>query len=229
MNNKLKIDYLLTRTKRKTIAIYIRNGGVEVRAPLKTPKRELDKFVASKEKWIRDRLAESMKISEQKEAFELNYGDLLLYRGNKYPIAEKIGNRLGFDNTRFYMPPGLLPMQIKAVCIKIYRLLAKRDLINKTLDYAKQMSVMPSNVKINRAKTRWGSCSAKKSINYSWRLIMADDDVIEYVVVHELAHLTEMNHSKKFWRIVEGILPDYRTRQKRLKDLQKKLSAENWG
>ncbi|MDR2568929.1 MAG: M48 family metallopeptidase, partial [Oscillospiraceae bacterium] len=74
----------------------------------------------------------------------------------------------------------------------------------------------------------WGSCSAKKSLNFSWRLIMADEDVIDYVVVHELAHLIEMNHSVRFWAVVERVLPDYRERQKWLRELQRKLNVEDW-
>jgi len=116
------------------------------------------------------------------------------------------------------MPPGLSPDEIKAACIQIYRILAKRDLTNRVFDFAKQMSVMPTVVKINSVKTRWGSCSSKKSLNFSWRLIMADDDVIDYVVVHELAHIIEMNHSQKFWAIVENILPDYQ-RQSRVENV----------
>ena len=222
------MDYTLTRSKRKTIALYVRNGRVEVRAPLKMPKCDIDKFVASKEKWITDRLTKSRERLEQRETFTLNYDDTVLYRGKQYPIAAKTGNRVGFDDTVFYMPPDLTSEQIKSACVQIYRMLAKKDLTNKILDFAKQMSVMPVAVKINGATSRWGSCSGKKSINFSWRLIMADDDVIDYVVVHELAHLTEMNHSKKFWAIVEKILPDYKARQKQLKELQKKLSKENW-
>lgn len=107
-------------------------------------------------------------------------------------------------------------------------MLAKRDLTNIVFDFAKQMNVMPSAIKINGAKTRWGSCSSKKSLNFSSRLVMAKDDVVDYVVIHELAHITEMNHSSRFWAIVEGILPDYKERQARLKALQKKLSLEDW-
>jgi predicted metal-dependent hydrolase len=208
--------------------LYIRNGGVEVRAPLKVPKRDIDKFVASKEKWITDKLAQSNEQAAQRENFSLDYGDFVTYRGKEYPITAKTGNRLGFDDERFYMPSDLSPEQIKAACVQIYRLLAKRDLTNKVLDFAKQMGVMPTAVKINGAKTRWGSCSSRKSLNFSWRLIMADDDVVDYVVVHELSHLTEMNHSQKFWAIVENTLPDYRERKAKLKLLQKRLSLEDW-
>jgi predicted metal-dependent hydrolase len=67
-----------------------------------------------------------------------------------------------------------------------------------------------------------------KSLNFSWRLVMADDAAIDYVVVHELAHITEMNHSPEFWAIVAGVLPDYKERRRRLKLLQLRLNSEDW-
>jgi len=201
---------------------------MEVRAPLRMPKREIDGFVKSKEKWIRTKLAKSRQQAEEREAFFLDYGGTVFYRGREYQIAAREGNRAGFDGSEFFVPPGLAPEQIKANCIKIYRMLAKRDLDTRTLAFAALMGVNPSAVRINNAKTRWGSCSTKKNINFSWRLIMADDDVIDYVVVHELAHLTEMNHSPRFWAVVERVLPDFNARRKRLHELQKRLAAENW-
>ena len=228
MNVYMPIEYILTRSKRKTVALYIRNGGVEVRAPLKMPVADIDKFVASKEKWIQTKLAQSTERAEQRENFTLAYGDTVTYRGRPYPIIVKDGGQIGFDDERFYLPPDLTPEQVKHACVQIYRMLAKRDLTDKVLSFAKQMNVMPISVKINGATTRWGSCSNKKSLNFSWRLIMADDDVIDYVVVHELAHITEMNHSARFWAIVSGILPDYKERQNRLKALQKVLRVQEW-
>jgi predicted metal-dependent hydrolase len=107
-------------------------------------------------------------------------------------------------------------------------LLAKQDIPEKVQKYAAQVGVEPVGIKINGAKSRWGSCSAKKSLNFSWRLMMADDEVIDYVVVHELAHIKEMNHSPAFWAIVSSVLPDYKQRQTKLKALHKKLSEEDW-
>jgi len=126
------------------------------------------------------------------------------------------------------MPPGLTPEQIRKTCVQTYRKLARTDLTQKTLALAKDMGVMPSAIKINSARTRWGSCSKNKNINYSWRLIMADDYVIDYIIVHELAHLTEMNHSTRFWEIVERFMPDYQARKLRLKEFDKKLQGEDW-
>ena len=222
------MEYTLKRSNRKTTAVYVRDGSVEVRAPLKMPKRDIDRFVASKEKWIADKLAITIERVAQREKFTLDYGSQIAYSGKRYPIEAKEGNRIGFDDERFYMPPDLAPEQIKAAVMQIYRLLAKRDLTNRTITLARKMSVSPSAIKITDARTRWGSCSGKKSINYSWRLVMADEDIIEYIIVHELAHLTELNHSGRFWKIVESVLPDYPERQARLKDWQSKLAFEDW-
>ena len=219
------MEYTLIRSKRKTITIYVRDGNVEVRAPLKTPKYEIDQFVASKEKWIKSRLAASSERLAQRKNFSLDYGDCVTYRSKQYPIVAKEGKRVGFDEERFYMPPE----QIKAACVQIYRSLAKRDLTPKVLDFAKQMQVTPVAVKINGANFRWGSCSTKKSLNFSWRLIRAEDSIIDYVVVHELAHIIEMNHSERFWAIVDSVLPDFRERKAKLRMLQQIDSAEDWG
>jgi len=224
----MNINYTLNRSKRKSVGIYVNCEGIEVRAPLKMPKADIDRFVASKEKWIFEKLELISERMEKRDNFILNYGDTIIYRNQKYIISGREGNRMGFDNTSFYMPKDLNNEEIKYTCVEIYRRLAKRDLTKKVLDFAKIMGVSPSAVKISNAKTRWGSCSGKNSLNFSWRLIMADDDLIDYVVVHELAHIKELNHSERFWAIVEGILPDYRERKKRLKLLQNKIIDEDW-
>jgi len=221
-------DYTLTRSRRRTAAIHIKNGVVEVRAPLNMPKRDIDKFVASKEKWITERLAQSQSYAQQRAAFTLNYGDAATFRGIEYPLTAKPGKRAGFDGESFYLPPDLPPELVKSTVVQIYRRLAKPHLTGRVEHFAGLMNASPAAVRINGAKTRWGSCSAKKSLNFSWLLVMADDALIDYVVVHELAHMTEMNHSARFWAIVAEVLPDYKERQKRLKELQRRLNAENW-
>ena len=222
------IEYILTRSRRKTIAIYVRGGKVEVRAPLLMPKWEIDSFVILKEARIRESLAREAEISNYKAAFTMDYGSMISWRGKEYPIVSRSGVKTGFDGTVFYMPPGLAPAQIKAACVQIYRRLALTYFTNRAGYYSEKMGVVPQSIKVNGAKTRWGSCSSKKSINFSWRLALADDDVIDYVIVHELAHLVEMNHSPRFWVIVADILPGYAICQAKLKVLQARLALENW-
>jgi len=223
------IDYILKRSPRKTIGIYIKNGHVEVRAPLQGTKPEIDRFVQSKEDWITKNLAKQKSQIKHRDSFEINYGSTILWRGKPYPITEKNGTRAGFDSEVFYMPPGLTPEQIKATCIQIYRRLAHTHFTNRAAYYSAQMGLVPHTIKINSAKSRWGSCSTRKNINFSWRLAMACDHVIDYVVVHELAHLAEMNHSPKFWAIVKSVLPDYGERKMDLNDLHQQLANEDWG
>lgn len=92
------------------------------------------------------------------------------------------------------------------------------EYIPSRVDYfASIMGVTPANVSINRAKTRFGSCNSKKRLNFSCNVMRYPIEAIDYVIVHELAHIKELNHSKRFWGIVESILPDYKERQKILK------------
>ncbi|MDK2962182.1 MAG: hypothetical protein PWP20_1308 [Eubacteriaceae bacterium] len=90
------------------------------------------------------------------------------------------------------------------------------------------MGVFPQKLKINKARTRWGSCSSAGNLNFSWYLIMAEESAIDYVVVHELAHLIKMNHSKEFWEIVKTYCPDYEQAKDKLKTLQKTLAIQDW-
>jgi len=168
------MEYILIRTNRKTVAIYIRPGGlVEVRAPQRCPKRDIERFLASKAKWI-----------EEKRA-------LMLTRERHRPE-----------------PDAALEASLRAR--------AKIVLPQRVAYFADLMGVAPAQIKITGARTRWGSCSAKGNLNFSWRLMLAGGPEIDYVVVHELAHLREMNHSPRFWAVVEAALPDYRERKKSL-------------
>ena len=90
---------------------------------------------------------------------------------------------------------------------------AKRVLPLMVQKYAPVMGVRPASVRITSAEKRWGSCSAKGNICFSWRLMRMETDFIEYVVVHELAHLVELNHSPRFWAVVRSVLPDYTHRR----------------
>lgn len=95
---------------------------------------------------------------------------------------------------------------------------AKRIFPERTAYFAKRMGVDYGRITIREQKTRWGSCSSKGNLNFNWRLVLLDPELLDYVVVHELAHRREMNHSVAFWKVVEAELPDYRERRRRLKE-----------
>lgn len=85
--------------------------------------------------------------------------------------------------------------------------------------YARKMGISYGRITIREQKTRWGSCSSKGNLNFNWKLTLMPMEILDYVVVHELAHRREMNHSKDFWKIVEQVLPDYQERRKQLREL----------
>jgi predicted metal-dependent hydrolase len=100
---------------------------------------------------------------------------------------------------------------------------ARKYIPDRVAHFVTIMGVSPISVRITSARTRWGSCSSKRRINFSWRLMLAEEDTIDYVIIHELAHLIQLNHSKAFWTIVEKYAPDYKVQRKKLRELGKKL------
>ena len=99
-----------------------------------------------------------------------------------------------------------------------YRKEARRRITERAAYFAEKMGVDYGRIAIKAAKTRWGSCSAQGNLNFHWKLILMPPAILDYVVVHELAHRIEMNHSPRFWAQVERILPDYRERRRWLKE-----------
>ena len=223
--------YTITRSNRKTIAIKInKDSSLEVKAPVNLPKDKIDAFVNSKEKWIAKHSERIFNNYFLKKQFELNFGDFVLLRGQNNQIKSFNGKTAIYNSYKkiFFIPETAEKNQIKAIVIELYKKIAHNH-INKRVNYFKnKMDVKPIKIGITSAKTRWGSCSGKNSVNFSWKLIMADDKTIDYVIIHELAHIKQHNHSKKFWNIVESIMPDYSEQKKKLKILGEKLNKENW-
>lgn len=220
-------NYTLIRSKRKTICIQInREAEVIVRAPKRVPAATIEQFLREKEVWITGKRAEMLRLKQSREDFDIQPGDSILYLGRPYAVKFHSGKKALFDGNCFLIPQDA--GSIKAELIACYRQLALRYLCERTEWFAQKMGVSPASVSITAAKTRWGSCSSKGRIHFSFLLIMAPPDAVDYVVVHELAHLLEMNHSARFWSVVAGTLPDYAQRRQSLTKLQAILAAQNW-
>ena len=225
----MNINYTLMRSKRKTLAIHITQAAtVEVRAPLRVSIKDIEAFVQSKQLWIEQHTFEQQHRLECKNNFMLQFGSMLQLHGIEYPLLQGTTKKVRFDGNAFLAPSELSSEQLKQAIIKLYRLLAKKTICERLDVYARIMNLPVNSIRITAAKTRWGSCSSKNRLCFSWRLIFADEQVIDYVVVHELAHIKEHNHSPAFWNIVALYLPDYQNRRKKLRQLQEKLSQENW-
>lgn len=103
--------------------------------------------------------------------------------------------------------------------VPILKKKAREILTRKTDEFKVLLNVDDKKIRIGDQKTRWGSCSSSGTLSYNWHLILLPEELIDYVVVHELCHFIEMNHSKEFWKQVAYILPDYKERRKKLKEL----------
>lgn len=230
--NKNTFDYKLTRANRKTLAIYISDDGqIEVRAPQHMSKKYIDMFVVSKRGWINQQLYLKNDIFLRREQMLLNYGSHISLRGKDYPIipiSQFSKNTPGFNGKGFCIPPGLDGAEIKEAVSVIYRAAARETLAERVSKYSRLMGAVPTAVRITSARTRWGSCSGKNSVNFSWYIMMGSDFAIDYVVIHELAHIKEHNHSARFWDIVRTYMPNYQEARIELKALQQKIILEDW-
>lgn len=207
------IEYSLTRSHRKTIAIHISKiGDVEVRAPLFTPKFLITRFVLSKREWILD--AKRRVVPVKKYSFV--EGERFPYLGQ--PLA------LHLCPARFPARAGtilLFPKHLvrngTAHMEEWYRKEAKSVLAKKTALFAKKIGASYSAVSIRDTASRWGSCSSSGRISYCWRLLLADEGIVDYVVIHEVCHRIHPDHSHAFWDTVGRYDPNYRVHRTWLK------------
>ena len=142
------------------------------------------------------------------------YSFLLLGENYKIHLYEGGAIRLDNENKRLFLPKEKTEIRL----ISWLKENASRIFTLQTERYAAAMGLRYQSVAISSAKTRWGTCSSDGKIRYTYRLLFAPREVIDYVIVHELAHLKHMNHGKGFWALVESYIPDYKKRRKWLKD-----------
>lgn len=224
------INYTIKRSNRKTMAIHVLVDRVEVRVPYSVSQKEIESFVKEKEGWITESSKRLQETAIPKEKLILTYGDKVRVLDKEYTIVSEEGDMIGYsiENLEFFLSPDLEQRDFMYCIKRIYKLLAKRLLTEKIVEYAKVMDIIPTTVKISDAKKRWGSCNQHGIINFAWRLLLVDDYAVDYVVVHELAHMKMMNHSIDFWEYLETILPDYLLRQKRLQENAVRIYSEGW-
>jgi predicted metal-dependent hydrolase len=204
----------LVRTRRRTLAIIIDDGGrLVVRAPLRMPARDIDEFVASKEKWIRAKQGQVRQRMQRFTPKRYVPGEEFLYLGEPYrlEISDTQRPSLAFDD-RFSLARAALP-NAASLFEKWYRRRALRVITERVDLYAQAHGFAHNGVRISSARRQWGSCGPDGTLRFAWRLVMAPLPVIDYVVVHELAHLRYKSHGKRFWGKVRSILPDFAERR----------------
>ena len=201
------IKYKIIFKKRKSISILLdKDGNIIVNAPKNISKKYIDNFVQSNKKWIEN----NKKVIQQRSKNKTT----LLYLGEetKLLISNEDFENIKFNGINFYISRKNKDNS-KELLHKFYIDQANKIIKKRIIFYTKKYNFRINKIKISNANTRWGSCGAQNNININWKLIMADKKIIDYVIIHELAHTIEHNHSKNFWVIIENIMPDYKERK----------------
>jgi predicted metal-dependent hydrolase len=212
----------IARSRRKTVALVItRDAALIVRAPYRTPLSFIENLVREKSAWIlrKQREAAQRPVPQPKRFVD---GEPFLYLGRSYPlrIAENAATGIDLaDNLVLNAQPG----RAREALLAWYKAEALRIITARTACYAALTGLHPDGIRISNAQKRWGSCSSRKKLNFSWRLAMAPREIIDYLVVHELSHIAQPNHTRLFWNEVGKFLPDYKVREQWLKDHERDL------
>lgn len=206
----------IIRSRRRSIALIVSpDATLVVRAPMTTPLRLIENFIQQKSHWILKKMAQvqTRPVFEVKKFID---GEKFLYLGQKYELQMSGKTRgLVFAN-QFFLKPGVA--KPREAFVKWYKAEARKIIAQRLVMFGPLMGLAHKSMKITSAKRRWGSCSPSGNLNFSWRLVLAPLEVIDSVVVHELAHLKHRNHSRKFWNEVKAILPDHKSRSSWLKE-----------
>ena len=215
-------DYAVIRTNRRTMAIQIDPAkGVVVRAPNKARDSEIQKMLEKKIPWITKHLAAARQKAAEVPRHDFKAGDVFLFLGEKHMLSFKTGRQNKVETAGFFIIVTLKPDTgqdaVPGLLEKWYRARARETFDWKVQDYAKRLEVKPGRITIRGQTRRWGSCSSKGNLNFNWKLIMAQPEILDYVVAHELCHLKYMDHQKEFWMTLGRIMPDYEQRRKWLK------------
>ena len=224
------IEYTIVRSARrkKTIEITLDpERGVLVRSPARTTRKDIAELVQKRAGWILNHATEDILDPTPRRFTD---GERLYYLGEQIPIAAstaldgRVSVYLEDGAFQIATPTDISEEErvaaVKEVIQRWYRREAARLLPDTVLRWQNKVSrKKPTQVLIRNQRRRWGSCSSDGSIRLNWRIIMAEAALIDYVVVHELAHLAVMDHSPRYWQRVESVMPDYRDRRKRLNEV----------
>lgn len=203
-------------------------NSVKISAPYYVSDRQIMKFVEEKSDWIKKHFAKHFHKRKTHRQPQFASGDKFLLQGQEYDLVvrRKVSKR-----TQVVLKPLHIEIAIhekltekearetvKKALINFYKKIANLVVKERTEHFGKLYGFRYNNITIKTLKSRWGSCSREKNLNFNWRLIMTPTPVLDYVVVHEVCHLKQMNHSPRFWDLVEVQCPKHKQFKKWLRE-----------
>ena len=222
---------LLYTVKRSHRAKYVRlevrvESGLTVVVPRSHKLEQIPHLLQEKRRWILGKLKDYRQF--QSISSETST-DTISYLGQALKVVKQ-RNHSQADNVsleRNRLMVSLRPIStLNQVLEEWYRHQAVKLIRERVKKLSTQLGVTYRRLSIHTARTRWGSCSRKGNLNFNWKLIMAPEPVIDYVIIHELTHLIEMTHSKKFWSLVEEYCPKWREHKEWLRNHQAELATK---
>ncbi|MFZ4590984.1 MAG: M48 family metallopeptidase [Ignavibacteria bacterium] len=217
-----EIEYNLVRKKVKNASIRISsNLDITITVPVSYTQVRLDNLIADKSAWISKTLT---KLSKRKKDIDLKDNEVLLF-GEKYTLTvdPTVNNKiLTYHESKKIVSNHEITRK-SSILVEWYIHLAKKEITRMVSELAGKYGFEYSRIFIRDQKTKWGTCSSRKNLSFNWRLIRCPRSVIEYLIIHELSHLKEMNHSKRFWELVESMCPDFKKSKLWLKEYESYL------
>lgn len=224
--DSLPFDYSVTRAKRKTMVIHVRHASVEVRAPLFVSVREIREFVTRHRAWVEKKLSE--KAGQDAQRLMLTDGGTIFYKARSLTVRYISDTReaIVITEREFCIHGPRLNDEVAARILQRWLLLQARTVLParaKALAGYLQAGGRLKEVVFRKTKTKWGHCTSSGRIQFNWLIMLAPDAIIDYMICHEVSHLLHMNHSRRFWAVVESVCPDYRIYVKWLKKHEHRL------
>jgi predicted metal-dependent hydrolase len=221
------VEYRLIRARRQSIGMQIDQRGLIVRAPRWVAIRDIERALRERASWIVETLPEWRGTERESLPNEWRSGASLLYLGRKLTLALFPARREGIaadllNLTVLHPTPGD-QAKIAAFVSRWLKEQALERLEPRALDFAHRLRTSPPAVRLSNARTQWGSCNERGEIRLNWRLVQLPPRLADYVVAHEVAHLVELNHSPRFWALVESLLPGHAQQRRELDALTPKL------
>lgn len=221
----MNLRYEIRRSaRRKKVTITVeRDRSVVIQAPASVPEEKIRQLVESKRQWLYEKLQDARKYQPiVPPGKELVNGEAALYLGRHYRIELVDTGEVEVRFAGKFLIPRSRAGQRKQVLRQWYVERAQEKILSRVRMYAQSLGVTYQQAKISDSRLRWGSCTPGDNLHFNWRLIKAPMFAIDYVVVHELAHLRQMNHGPQFWSLVASVCPEHRA----LRDQLRRLAAD---
>jgi len=203
------IEYRFVRRRRRTIGITIDANGLSVSSPMRAPWREIEAFLRQKERWIVRKLDEWARLAPP-AIVRGRSGESLPLFGSPVTLEVSTGRRAVQRQPQRLLVSAPSPQRVVKVLTGWLKTQALDSLAPRAAHYAAHLDVAAPRIGLSNARTQWGVCTEEGAIRLSWRLVHVEPALADYVVAHEIAHLVELNHSKRFWSLLAKLYPDWR-------------------